>query len=141
MFESPLFKELPRGVASVPIPDIITKESILRPVGQLSLNATSAAQASNDLPTCSSLIDKSQKPKSPYEALFSEWVPPPIDFMAVEGRGEEQWLFSCKKQAAQSKTTLKACDGKSGKQTSLLQPRAHLLPELDLHVLPFTVPF
>uniref|UniRef100_A0A7N0UI44 Uncharacterized protein n=1 Tax=Kalanchoe fedtschenkoi TaxID=63787 RepID=A0A7N0UI44_KALFE len=135
------------GVAPVPmtvtndISSRFSKEFIPRPVEQLSIGATQAAKGSDTLQMCSLSVERTQKPKSPYEALFSQWQPPPIQFDAMDGNNDDLWLFTCKKQVAPDGGSLKAYDGVSGQLSSKFWPRAHLLPEVDLYALPFTVPF
>ncbi|KAL9666038.1 hypothetical protein QQ045_000360 [Rhodiola kirilowii] len=124
----------PGVVSIIPVPDKDTKGVV--PVDLLDPNTTPAAHGSLS-------VEKSKKkPKSSYEAILCGWVSTPIQFDAVNGNDDEQWLFSCKKQAVQHMTCSEAYNGVSGPQcASTLWPRALLLPEADLYALPFTVPF
>uniref|UniRef100_A0A7N0SVE7 Uncharacterized protein n=1 Tax=Kalanchoe fedtschenkoi TaxID=63787 RepID=A0A7N0SVE7_KALFE len=127
------------GVAPVcvPLPALVTndgsKEFNPRPMERKYPVSTPAAKSA----------ERTQNPKSPYDALFSELLPRAIQCDSVEGTGndDDQWLFLNKKQAARDRVSLKAYDGVSGQRNSSLLPCAHLLPEVDLYALPFTVLF
>ncbi|XP_024989748.1 uncharacterized protein LOC112524234 isoform X2 [Cynara cardunculus var. scolymus] len=83
---------------------------------------------------------KLQKKHSKYEKLIGSWipavleVPPPVD-------DDQDWLSRSEKKGSRSSTSRADVDTCHESAACLWQPCARFLAEVDIHALPYTVPF
>ncbi|KAL1343961.1 hypothetical protein HN51_017876 [Arachis hypogaea] len=77
---------------------------------------------------------------SVYDALFQNWVPPPL---TVDGlSSDEDWLFGSELKDGRSDTKrVKPISGAMRCSSTSLWPRAQYVPEVEIYALPYTVPF
>ncbi|GAB4839191.1 hypothetical protein Ancab_028717 [Ancistrocladus abbreviatus] len=101
------------------------------------IESTEIVLASQAVSTSS---DKKQK-GSKSRKLIDNWVPPPLKLELSEP-DDLDWLFKTKEQCEPAAKRFKACDDlPCWRSATALQPCAEYLRDVDLCVLPFTVPF
>ncbi|KZV33166.1 muscle M-line assembly protein unc-89-like [Dorcoceras hygrometricum] len=83
-----------------------------------------------------------QKGELKYNKLIQAWLPPQLEDKCLKA-DDLDWLFNGKNQGNGVEKRLKSeCDGLSCSSSSTLwHPHARFLPEVDVHALPYTVPF
>ncbi|XP_023002403.1 uncharacterized protein LOC111496256 [Cucurbita maxima] len=82
---------------------------------------------------------RKRKPsESAYEDLFDKWVPPTLQL--GQQTVDEEWLFGTKKQDERTKTNQAFSHAPICRRSSLW-PRGQFVPEADVYLLPYTIPF
>ncbi|XP_073286321.1 uncharacterized protein [Primulina huaijiensis] len=102
-----------------------------------------AAPAKTGTPFVLDAIEVSKKSSKAmqYKNLIENWVPPSLRD-ASSSPEDLDWLFSSKDHGLPSERRQKIeNDVFCSSSSSLLQPRAQLLPEFNVYALPFTVPY
>lgn len=96
----------------------------------------------------SSRDKKMQKKELMHKKLFVDWAPPSLDKTLVANEDDdEDWLFGKKSEDRSAKKLSFSDDAQSCEDnllcpaSSVMQPRAHFLPDAGIYALPFTVPF
>lgn len=89
-------------------------------------------------------IRKAEKKEKKFRDLFVTWNPA-LTEMTGSDLGEQDWLFGSTRNSDASMTNCRASDGlvpiHSKEQQPSLQPRATLLPDLNIYRLPYVIPF
>ncbi|XP_049389887.1 uncharacterized protein LOC125854397 [Solanum stenotomum] len=95
----------------------------------------------NATPSCSKVHENSIEFQ--YKNLIENWLPPSLPSDNLDLEDDQSWLFQRKpKQARVEEKNIGSSNDKTcGSCSSLWQPRAQYLPEVDLYALPYTVPF
>lgn len=95
----------------------------------------------NATPSCSKVHENSIEFQ--YKNLIENWLPPSLPSDNLDLDDDQSWLFQRKpKQARVEEKNIGSSNDKTcGSCSSLWQPRAQYLPEVDLYALPYTVPF
>ncbi|XP_073019555.1 uncharacterized protein [Primulina eburnea] len=102
------------------------------------------APAKTGTPSVLDAIEVSKKSSKTmqYKNPIENWVPPSLQD-APSSPEDLDWLFSSKVHGLPSERRRKIENDSvfCSSSSSLLQPRAQLLPEFDVYALPFTVPY
>ncbi|WMV27759.1 hypothetical protein MTR67_021144 [Solanum verrucosum] len=95
----------------------------------------------NATPSCSEVHENSIEFQ--YKNLIENWLPPSLPSDNLDLDDDQSWLFQRKpKQARVEEKNIGSSNDKTcGSCSSLWQPRAQYLPDVDLYALPYTVPF
>lgn len=95
----------------------------------------------NSTPSCSKVHENSIEFQ--YKNLIENWLPPSLPSDNLDLEDDQSWLFQRKpKQARVEEKNIGSSNDKTcGSCSSLWQPRAQYLPDVDLYALPYTVPF
>ncbi|KAJ7966892.1 DNA ligase 1-like isoform X2 [Quillaja saponaria] len=87
-----------------------------------------------------SVEKETQSMDSVYSSLFQNLVPPSNEFDGSDVE-DQDWLFGTKRHDGHASKRLKAGTDLSCSRSSTHWPRAQFLPEGEIYVLPYTIPF
>ncbi|XP_022951332.1 uncharacterized protein LOC111454195 isoform X2 [Cucurbita moschata] len=120
---------------------IVQKTSLTMPDTPVAVKDPISKPNIKDLPLHAVDIGTHRKRKpsdSAYEDLFDKWVPPTLQL--GQQTDNEEWLFGPKKQDERTKTN-QAFSHAPICRSSSLWPRGQFVPEADVYMLPYTIPF
>ncbi|XP_073275870.1 uncharacterized protein [Primulina huaijiensis] len=112
------------------------------PICLISKNDTGAPGITGTSPVPDVVRSSIQKRGLKYNKLIETWLPPQLEDTCLDTH-DIDWLFIGNNQGIQAEKRLKVvCNSVPCSSSSTLwQPHARYLPEVDVHALPFTVPF
>ncbi|KAG6585530.1 hypothetical protein SDJN03_18263, partial [Cucurbita argyrosperma subsp. sororia] len=121
---------------------IVQKTSLTMPDTPVAVKDPISKPNIKDLPLHAVDIGSTHRKRKPsdsaYEDLFDKWVPPTLQL--GQQTDDEEWLFGTKKQDERTKTNQASSHAPICRSSSLW-PRGQFVPEADVYMLPYTIPF